>query len=127
VTVIVPALKVAVEVKYPPAPPPPVYTDPEPAPPATTKYSAVTVFSTTTPKVAFQAFVSVFTSCTATLGDTAGADNALAPPFVFIVTPDADKTILLVPSFTIVITEPIGKATDALVGIVMVCAPVLAE
>jgi hypothetical protein len=127
VTVIVPTLKVAVEVKYPPAPPPPLYEAPEPAPPATTKYCAVIALSATDPKVAFQAFVPVFTSCTATPGSTTGANNALVPPFVFIVTPDTDKTILVVPSFTIVIIEPIGKATDALVGIVIVCAPVLAE
>jgi hypothetical protein len=120
VTVIVPALKVAVEVKYPPAPPPPVYTDPEPAPPATTKYSAVTVFAEITPKVAFQASVPIFISCTAAPESMTGEDKALVLPFVSTVTPDTDKIILVVPSFTIVITDPIGKATDAFVGIVIV-------
>jgi hypothetical protein len=42
-------------------------------------------------------------------------------------TPDTDKTILVVPSFTIVIKVPRSKATEAFVGIVIVCAPVLAE
>jgi hypothetical protein len=47
--------------------------------------------------------------------------------FVKIETPDALKAIGLVPLFTIVITVPIGKATEAFVGIVIVCAPVFAE
>jgi hypothetical protein len=79
-----------------------------------------TVFSTTTPNVAFQASVPVFISCTAWPVAIAGAANALVLPFAFMDTPEADRTILLVPSFTIVITDPIGKATDAFVGTVIV-------
>jgi hypothetical protein len=129
VTVIVePVFAVVVPVRYPPAPPPPPEIPPAPLPPpAITRYVKVAVFSATTPNVAFQAFVPVFISCTAWPVAIAGVDNALVLPFAFMVTPAADRTILFVPSFTMVITVPIGNATDAFVGIVIVCAPVLAE
>jgi hypothetical protein len=117
-------VKSCVLVKYPPAPPPPNFA---PAPPAITRYCKVTGFSVITPNVAFQLLVPVFNSWTDWLGAIAGTESALLLPFGFIVTPDTDNTILFVPSFTIVITVPIGNATDAFVGIVMVCAPVLAE
>jgi hypothetical protein len=79
------------------------------------------------PNVAFQVFVAIFNNCTAVPVGTIGAVSAAAPPLASMDTPDTDKTILVVPSFTIVIKVPRGKATDAFVGIVMVCAPVLAE
>jgi hypothetical protein len=56
-----------------------------------------------------------------------GLETALVPPLASTATPDADKRIAVVPSFTIVIKVPRGNATDAFVGIVIVCGPVLAE
>jgi hypothetical protein len=79
------------------------------------------------PNVLTQEFVSVFSSCTEAFAGTTGIDKADAELFAKIETPDALKSIGLVPLFTIVITVPIGNATDAFVGIVIVCAPVLAE
>jgi hypothetical protein len=71
--------------------------------------------------------VPVLISCTELFGITVEGLAIVPMPFWLIVTPDVDRLIAVVPMFTIVINVPIGNATDALVGIVMVCAPVLAE
>jgi hypothetical protein len=115
----------AVPVKYPPAPPPPPLLEPPEPPPATMRY--VNVGATKVPNVAFQEFVPVFKICTELAGGTSGLLNALAFPLLKTETPATLSKILLVPIFTIVINVPSGNATDALVGIVIVCAPVLAE
>jgi hypothetical protein len=53
---------------------------------------------------------------------TARIDGLEIAPTPFCITdmPVVDKTMELVPLFTIVMSVPIGKATDALVGIVIV-------
>jgi hypothetical protein len=77
--------------------------------------------------VLIQEFVPVFSNCTEAFTGTTGTDKADAELFAKIETPDALKSIVVVPLFTIVINVPIGNATDAFVGIVIVCAPVLPE
>jgi hypothetical protein len=79
------------------------------------------------PKRIFHAFVSVFNNCKDVPGLIFGVALALLLPFGYIETPETLKSIVFVPKFTRVINVPIGNATDAFVGIVMVCAPVLAE
>jgi hypothetical protein len=79
------------------------------------------------PNMLSQVLVPVLSNCTALFGCTAGYVVAEAEPFEITVTPVALKTIWVVPRLTIVISVPIGNATDAFVGIVIVCAPVLAE
>jgi hypothetical protein len=79
------------------------------------------------PNVLIQESVAIFSNCTEAFIGTTGTDKADAALLAKIETPDALKSIGLVPLFTIVINVPIGNATDALVGIVTVCAPVLAE
>jgi hypothetical protein len=71
--------------------------------------------------------VPVLISCKELFGVIVEGLAIVPTPFWLIVTPVVDRPIDVVPIFTIVITVPIGKATDAFVGTVMVCAPVLAE
>jgi hypothetical protein len=81
-----------------------------------------------TPNVAFQVFVSVFNNCNETpTFKTDGLDMAVVLPLFRRETPEAERSIAEEPIFTMVMTEPIGNATDAFVGIVMVCPLVLAE
>jgi hypothetical protein len=82
---------------------------------------------TMAPKVILQESVSVFINCTETPGKTLAMVTALTPPFSKTEIPEMPRIIAVVPLFTIVTSVPIGNATDAFVGSVMVCAPVLAE
>jgi hypothetical protein len=114
-----------VPVRYPPAPPPPPDPKPPEPPPATIRY--VTVGATKAPNVASQEFVPVFKICTEVAGGTNGLVKAVAFPLLKTETPATLSNMLLVPLLTIVINVPIGNATEAFVGIVIVCAAVLAE
>jgi hypothetical protein len=71
--------------------------------------------------------VLVFKSWKETPGAIKGYGTAVVLPFKYIEMPVAPIKMLVVPKFTIVISVPIGKATAAFVGIVIVCAPLLAE
>jgi hypothetical protein len=79
------------------------------------------------PRSIFHASVSVFSNCKDVPGLIFGAALALLLPFGYIETPDTPRRIVVVPKLTTVINVPSGNATDAFVGIVIVCAPVLAE
>jgi hypothetical protein len=133
ITYVVPPTNADVPDSKPPAPPPPgalvkAVTLPPPPAPATFKYETVGLDDAdTTPKVLVQEFVAVFSSCTEAPGIIAGFDTKVRLPLAYTETPDTPRRIVVVPKFTIVIVVPIGKATDAFVGIVIVCAPVLAE
>jgi hypothetical protein len=74
-----------------------------------------------------QILVPVLSSCTELFGCKLGYGKADAEPLGITETPEALKIICVVPLFTIVIKVPMGNATDAFVGMVIVCAPVLAE
>jgi hypothetical protein len=78
--------------------------------------------------VAFQVLVLVFSNCNETPAfktDVFPIDVVL--PLFRRETPEAERKIAEEPILTRVITDPIGNATDAFVGMVMVCAPVFAE
>jgi hypothetical protein len=75
----------------------------------------------------FHEFVAVFISCIDVPEPTRALDKAVRLPVGKIETPDALNVMAFVPMFTMVINAPIGNATDAFVGIVIVCAPVLLE
>jgi hypothetical protein len=72
------------------------------------------------PKIAFHVFVAVFINCTDVPDGICADDKAVMLPAGIIETPEMDKPIFVVPIFTMVTDAPIGKATDALVGIVIV-------
>jgi hypothetical protein len=55
---------------------------------------------------------------------TDGFAAALVLPLFKRDTPEAEVSIAELPIFTMVITEPMGNATDAFVGIVKVVEPV---
>jgi hypothetical protein len=100
--------------------------EPPEAPPATIRYDAG-VDDTTVPNVILHEFVSVFNNCTETPGKTLGTVAALVLPFSKTEIPEMPRTIAVVPLFAIVISVPIGNATEEFNGIVIVCAPVFAE
>lgn len=79
------------------------------------------------PKSIFHEFVSVFNNCKEVPRPTFDVVIALLLPFGYTEILEIPKVIELVPKLTSVTNVPIGNATDAFVGIVMVCAPVLAE
>jgi hypothetical protein len=110
---------------YPPAPPPPPPYPPPPPPPAilrTVKTAAVIE-----PNVAFHEFVAVLSNCTETPTFISGYVRAVKLPLLNTDTPETPRRIAPDPTLIIVINVPIGKATEAFVGIVIACVPVLAE
>jgi hypothetical protein len=75
----------------------------------------------------FHASVAVFTICIGTPEAIRGLDTEVRLPMGKIETPVLLNVMVLEPMLKNVIIVPIGKATDALVGIVIVCGALLVE